>query len=440
MKKWLCALSICTMAGLGALGLGGCGANDEISAIRIKTLPSTTEFVVGDIITPALYDGVFTVEYKNGRKTDLHLNNADIVYIEYDDGTTSNQFNQAAENQVVVVRYKTMTTTFNVSVSRQNLDLEYTKNYEKTYTGETLSIDDILKLNLPQGVTVSKVEYREQSSDKTEAYDDTPVDAGTYDVRVTLDGGAKYNSLVLDDITYTIKKADISLALVDSDVSYNTIFMGYGDEVDAALNWQVGDGDLDIFTNALKSKYAELASYIQYAYRPLNKAEYTILAQTGNNVWLDSLPVGSYRLRAYAMGLPNFQDFYFETDLVVAAKELKYGVDYTLVIENDGQEVEYTLPASAMNVSTTIETSNPSDITVKVVMLNSRAERLLDNEPIIYFVSSNYDQANWQGEGATSANGYYDYKLVISASFRGDACYFDATFHAIKVVEPDSQA
>ncbi len=435
MKKWLCALSVCAVTGLGAFGFAGCTNNDEISAIKIKTLPTTTEFTVGETITDALYDGVFTIHYANGRKTDMHLNNADIVYVDYADGTTSNKFNQPAKNQVVVVRYQDKSTTFNVKVVKEEMDLNYTKSYQTTYNGSVQKLDKLLDLNLPNGAFVSKIEYRLRTAHGSEEFVDTPLSAGTYETRITINGGTRFNSLVLDDITYVINKADITKAMLDKTVTYGPVYMEFGDAVDATRNWRIDNSTGDIFTNALKSEFYDLTDYIQYAYRPSDKAEYTILSSTGGKVLLNNLQAGSYKLRAFARNMPNFADFYYETDLTVAAKELKFGIDYDIVVNHDGAKIDYVQPQTAMSFVTQIATDNPSSVQVQVVIKNERAASILDGSVTIYFVASEHNLAHWQGEGATSPSGFYDYKLVLSAHFRGDTCYFDDVLHGIQIIQ-----
>lgn len=436
MKKWLCALSVCAVAGLGMFGFSGCATgNDEVKFIKIKTMPSTTEFVVGDVITPALKDGVFTVQYSSGRTADMSLNHADIVYVDYADGTTSNEFNQPASNQVVVVRYKSKTTTFNVSVAKQDLELDYQKSYQKSYTGAHQSVGDILSLGLPEGAYVSKIEYREFTPDGTGQYNAVPVSAGKYDVRVTINGGVKYNELVLDDIIFEIKKADLNYVLRTPEVHYGDIFMNYGDKVDASRNWQIGASEGDIFANALKGSYVSLAPYMQYAYRAESSHDYTILGEENSNVWLSNLPAGHYKLRAYVRDAQNVADFYFESNLVVAAKELVYGVDYKILVSDGANSIEYVLPNDPMDIVTTIRTSSPKDVRVQLVLLNDRAKAALKSTPVITYVHSQSDLANWNGQGATTPIAYGDYKICISAEFSGDVCYLDKTFHGIKIVE-----
>lgn len=438
MKKWLCALSVCTVASLGAVGFAGCGANnDEVAGIKMKTLPTTTQFTVGDVITPALHDGVFTIEYANGRTSDMHLNYADIVYIDYADGTTSNEFSQANQAQKVVVRYKSKVTTFNVNVAKKDLQLDYTKVYQKTYTGERLPLDDMLVLGVPHGVSVSQIEYRLRDGSTDGVYGSAPTDAGVYDVRVALDGGTKYNNIVLDDITYTIEKADVSLALKTNYIKYCDLFMNYGDEVDATHNWQLNAtaSKNNIFTNALRGEYIDLANNIQYAYRLNSQKEYTILHKQNGKVWLNDLPTGSYKLRAYANDLPNFQNFYYECDLSIAAKPLQYGVDYRFVVSDGVNAVDYEVPVSAMNIPTTIATDDPSSVSVRVELLNDNIKNQVLSTPAVNYVYSEPNMANWRGEGAIAPTAYGDYKIVILAEFRNDICYFADAFHGIKIVE-----
>ena len=436
MKKWMCALSVCAVTGAGMLGFAGCGTSEEISCIKMKSLPTTTQFTVGDVITPALNDGVFTVEYTNGRKTDMHLNNADIVYIDYADGSTSNEFNQPADIQVVVVRYKSKTTTFNVSVQKNDLVLDYKKSYSKEYNGNPQSINDVLSLGLPYGVSITKIEYRLSG---TAEYGVNPVNAGLYEVRVTLAGGAKYNDLVLSDITFEIRKTNIDFALDVDSLAYNSMFVQYGDKVDVSRNWCINGSENknDIFANALKAEYINIANSVQYAYRKNGQAEYTILPASNDGVFLTDLNPGAYKLRAYVRDIDNIQDFYYETDLVIAAKELKYGEDYKFVISNGASVVDYVPANSAMDITTVLETNTLDLVSVRVVFLNEKALNKLKGDVKVSFVYSPYNVANWTGEGVSTPYKYGDYKLVLSAEFEEDICYFENSFHGIKIVSEE---
>lgn len=432
MKKWLCALSICTVAGLGTLGFAGCSGGEDVAAIRIKTLPETS-FAVGDVVTPTLKDGVFTIEYSNGRTSDLPLSAADLVYVDYDDGTTGNRFIQENRAQVVVVRYKSKTTTYNVNVGKSDLRVQYEKSYSKVFDGESQQINDVLSIALPNGVSIAKIEYRLRGS--SEPWGGAPLNAGVYDVRVTLSGGARYNDCVLDDISFTIRKANIDFAMEKS-VQFNNIFMQYNDDVNAAANWKIGDANAgNIFTNALKSEYMSIAANVKYAYRASTSAEFVGLTGADGVFSLKNLEPGAYRLRAYCSGLENFEDFYYECDLDVAARALIYGQDYIISIENGAELIEYTPTTSLLDISTKIQVEDPTNLSVRLTFLNPAVKAKLVGIPVIYLNHSEPNTANWGGEGATKFQDFGDYKISISAIFVGGICYFDSTPLGINVYE-----
>ncbi len=434
MKKWLCALSMCAVTGLGVIGFAGCSNGDDVASIRIKTLPETN-FLVGDVVTPTLKNGVFTIQYNNGRTSDLPLSSADLVYVDYGDETTSNQFTQANRAQIVVVRYKSKTTTYNVNVAKKDLSVEYTKSYSKVYNGLPQNASDLLSIALPDGVSIANIEYRPHTNGGVGEYGISPCDAGVYDMRVTLNGGGKFNNLVLDDMTFTIQKANIAFAL-NNTVQYNNIFMQYNDKVDAAKNWKVGDSTANnIFTNALKSQYMPLANNIKYAYRLTSNNDYTILPQTDGVYDLSMLEPGAYKLRAYCNDLDNFEDFYYECDLDIAAREIQYGTDYIIDIQNGADFIKYTPTSSLMDIATKIQTDDPSSLSVRVIFLNQNVSAKLKKAPVVYFNYSDANMANWGGEGATQMKKYGDYKITIKAEFTDGICYFGNIPLGINVYE-----
>ncbi len=437
MKKWLCALSICTVAGMGALGFAGCSNGEEVASIRIKTLPETS-FIVGDVVTPTLKDGVFTIQYNNGRTSDLPLSAADLVYVDYNDGTTGNQFTQANRAQIVVVRYKTKSTTYNVNVVKSEMAIEYQKNYSAVYNGTQQRLNDSLSIALPDGVSITNIEYK-LSGSEADFSSIPPVDAGVYNVRVTLNGGSKYNDAVLNDIEYTIKRADISFAL-DKTVTFGDIFMQYNDNIDPSKNWNVDDqGIPNILTNALKTQYQGIAAQIKYAYKSTASGaaeNYTDLTQEGGEWTLKNLAPGAYKLRAYCGDLDNFNSFAYECNLDISARALKYGEDYELRIMQGTTTTAYVETDSLMNIQTQILTTDPTSVRVEVIFLNETVQNKLENTPVIYLNYSAPFAANWGGEGVTQITQYGDYKISISAKFAGNVCYFGSEPLGINVADP----
>ena len=434
MKKWLCALSMCAVTGLGVVGFAGCSNGDDVASIRIKTLPETN-FLVGDVVTPTLKNGVFTVQYNNGRTSDLPLSSADLVYVDYGDETTSNQFTQANRAQIVVVRYKSKTTTYNVNVIKKNLRVEYVKSYSKVYNGLPQNASDLLNIALPDGVSIANIEYRVHTNGSVGEYGVAPCGAGVYDMRVTLNGGERFNNLVLDDMTFTIQKANISFAL-NNTLQFNNIFMQYNDKKDVAKNWQIGDSTANnIFTNALKSEYLSLAKNIKYAYRLTSDNDYTVLNQTDGKYDLSMLEPGAYKLRAYCNDLENFEDFYYECDLDIAAREIQYGTDYVIAIQKGAELIDYIPTNNLMEIATKIQTDDPSSLSVRVIFLNQNVMSKLKKSPVVYFNYSEENMSNWGGEGATKMQKYGDYKITIKAEFVDGICYFGNTALGINVYE-----
>lgn len=438
MKKWLCTLSICTVAGLGVLGFAGCSNGEEVSSIRIKTMPETS-FAVGDIVTPTLKDGVFTIQYSSGRTSDLPLSAADIVYVDYNDGLTGNQFTQANRAQIVVVRYKGKTTTYNVNVAKSDLVLDYQKKYTTVYDGMEQRIDGALSIVLPAGVNIVKIEYK--LKDSREEYSTTPpTKAGTYSVQLTINGGATYFDTVINDIEYVIQKADIDFALEKS-VQFGDIIMQYNQKIDPSKNWNVGgQGIPNLFVNALKSQYQQAIPQIKYAYRSENAGEgvgFTDLEKVNENWSLENLEPGAYKLRAYCTGVADFADFYYECNLDITARALVYGEDYEIQISQGAtvlcSDVE---TASLTNIQTQIQTDDPSKLKVEVVFKNPVVQNKLQGNVIVYLNHSEHKVANWGGEGVTQITKYGDYKITISATFDRNVCYFDNTPLGIYICEP----
>lgn len=434
MKKWLCALSICAVTGLGVFGFAGCGDGDGIASISVKSV-AETNFLVGDVLTPTLSKSVFTVEYNNGRKCDLPMSIADIVYINYGDNSTTNKFVIESPAQSVVVRYKGKTTSYSVKVEKGDLNLNYSKNYTTTYDGTTKSVEDLFDFVLPDGVFVTDVSYRIHSETEIsgDVYDATPIDAGVYDVKVKIDGGAKYKDLELTDITFAISKAKVETALANT-VKFANIYMEYGDNFDLTQNWLVGESaSKTIFASALKQDFLELASNIKYYYRDGNSTEYkAVLVNLDGNYDLSGFAPGEYVVRAYAPSSQNFNSFYYESVLTVASRELKYGEDYTIDFVQGLNVYEYTPNTSLMDIQTKITTSDPSGLVLRLNFTNEKIKNLLDGEVKIFYSHSTPNQANWTGETATMQKAG-DYKIRIEAKFQDDICYFDKALLGVNI-------
>lgn len=438
MKKWLCALSICAVTGLGAFGFAGCGDGDTVASISIKTLPETS-FSVGDIVTPTLSQGVFTVVYSNGKTSDLPMSAADLVYINYGDITTGNKFVVEANAQNVIVRYKGKTTSYNVQVSKKDLNLDYKKSYSVAYDGAEKNASDVLDFVLPDGVVIEKIEYRIHSDEdgaELRPYDATPCDVGVYDMRITINGGFVYNDLVIDDATFTVAKADFRFAQKSS-ATLKDIYVEYGTDFNIAKDWIIGDGDtLGEFADSLKNEFSGLASKIKYAYRPNNSQNFTMLETDDyGNYDISELVPGEYVLRAYAQNLDNFADFYSECDLTIATRKLIYGTDYTIEFVQGATSYTYTPTESLMDIKTEIATADPTTVKVRLNIVNDNIRSLLSGDLKVFYNYSAGDNANWGGSlSAMSEYGYY--KVTITASFSDGICELDNNVFGIKLIEP----
>jgi len=437
MKKWLCALSMCAITGLGVVGFAGCGGEDEVASIHIKSVP-VTDFVVGDVVTPTLKDGTFTIKYNSGRSNDLPLSMADLVYVDNSDGTTSNEFTYPNRAQIVVVQYKNKTTTFNVSVSSKEIATEYTKQYSTVYNGSQQRAD--LQFNLPNGVDIAKVEYRligaPEGSLESLFTDTAPTNAGVYNVRVYLDGGNNYISRVIDDVIFTIAPAQVT-AFQTQKVSFNNIVSQYGDTLDVSKNWTMGTSIEGVsFAETIKSDFSFIANKIQYRYAVVSNTatepEFVPLTLTEAGYDISDLEPGTYKLQATCMGLENFEAFTYECELNITPRVLVYGEDFAFKITTKEGSVTYISTQTPMNIDTKIRTSDPTQISITVEYLNDKYYP--STATAITYNYSESGLANWGGEGITKIEKYGDYKITINTEFYNDYCSFSNEFFGVSVV------
>jgi len=436
MKKWLCALSLCAVTGLGAFGFAGCGDGKDVASISIKSV-SNTQFQVGDVITPSLSDGFFTVTYKNGRKSDLPLSVADLVYIDYGNNIATNKFVIEANYQNVIVRYKEKTTSYGVAVSKRNLDLNYSKICKNTYNGEPQSARDALDFVLPNGVYVDKIEYKPHASD-TQFTSQEPSEAGQYDLKISLDGGTQYNDKVIEDIVYEIAKADFGDAL-NKAVEFNDISMQYGDAVQLNKNWTVGENASAYLSTAFKTKFSSIANAVKYTYKAYDENAFKPVPTNSDGAYdLSTIKAGSYILRAEFSGLSNFKDNFYECELIIGTRQLEYGVDYEIDFVQGLQVYSYTPTSDLTDIQTTITTTDPTSITVRVNFKSDVAKNALVGEPQIFFQYSQNNNASWGGS-MSKMQEYGYYKINITAKF-GDDCVLnsDKAFLSVIIKAPDS--
>lgn len=437
MKKWLCALSICAVTGLGAFGFAGCGDGNDVASISVKSAGNTT-FQVGDVLTPSLKDGVFTVTYKNGRTSDLPLSMADLVYIDYGDNTATDKFVIEANFQNVIVRYKEQTAKFGVKVSKRNLDFDYAKTYSTTYDGTQQSARDVLDFVLPNGTYISGIEYKPHANTDADEFTTTaPSEAGQYDLKITINGGSQYNNKIIDDIVYEIAKADVSDAL-NTTVNLNDIIMQYGDSTQLNTNWTVGKDANAYFSTALKSEFKSLANEVKFAYKASNATQFTDVKMTDGKYDLSSLAVGDYTLRAYVNNLANFKDFHFDSSLTIGTRQLQYGTDYDIDLIQNATMYKYSETTDPTDIQNTIATADPTTITIRVNFLSAVAKNaFVKDSTKIFFQYSQSNNANW-GSNLSAMQDYGYYKIIITTQFQNDACTFGDTFFGVIVEAPNS--
>lgn len=432
MKKWLCALSICAVTGLGVFGFAGCGNGSEVDSISLKAIP-TTEVYVGDVVSQTFGNGVVVVKYNNGRTAELPLSMADLVYVDYGDSSTGNQFTAEAKFQRVVVRYKSKTADYGVKVNKRDLNLTYAKTVAVTYTGEECSAENVLGLELPDGVAVSKIEYRVHSDngENVAEFGSAPFDAGVYDLRVTIDGGEMYNDLVIEDISFEVRKAKIGFALEKS-VAFDKIFVQTGDSVDLTKNWVVDNKNGQIFSSALKTQFSTLVNNITYQYKEVSEKDYKDIQKTDGAYDLSKIPTGEYNIRAFASGMKNFEDFEFASNMVVSARALEYGTDFTITVMVGENVVEYKTTTDLSDIQTVIETSDPTTVSVRVNYATAINDSITKSE--LFYRHSVPGATQWGGL-ASEITQYGDYQIWINAK-TSNGSYLSKALLGIKIVKP----
>ncbi len=437
MKKLAYCLSLCLVMFVGVFAFAGCGATNELSSIKIKVMPTDLEYSVGETLD--LSGGIFIAEYSNGTKHEFRMNNVDLAYINYGSDTqTTIQFTEPAQSQPIVIKYKGKSTTFNVSVIKGNMSVTYNKTYTKAYNGASQPIEELSDLALPTGASICSIEYRIAGNESESAYSTTaPTVAGNYDVRVKIIGGDNYNNLILDDISYTITKSDLTQITTNNYLNFPEIAMEYSDEIDLTNNWQiVANGEKGAITAGLPASQASVADNLKYYYRLASDADYTELTpDVSGKILLNNLKAGEYKVKVNGTWASNINDFEVETDLIIQTKKLVYGEDYTLTITQNDQPVVYTVSNSALNIATEIEYTAGDEIVVAVELINAKANSAKTSAPVVTFATG----GSWEHTGIATINGVGAYKVIIDVEFEEGTFEFveDQPFHGINVVSAE---
>ena len=374
MKKLMYCLSCGLMIMGGAFAFSGCSTgSDEVKSIKIKTLPNDVNYEVYQTLD--LTGGKFTVEYQNGKTHDFDMSSIQLAFIDYDDGKTGNTFTCPSDNQSIVLRYGGKSTTFNVNVEKAKVNPIYQKNYSTIYNGERQPLSQITNttLGLNNDVTLTSIEYKAQDS---ETYSTAfPVDAGTYQVRLNINGGANYENKVIDDITYTIEKSTLFNYIKSTQNNKTLSFLNkaiqYGQTFDPDVNWAINSTNTVTSLRDTVSESIANAGNIRYEYRLTENDPWQALTPS------TILPVPSanstktsYDVRVLGSWASNFSDLnmVFTNAITVTQKTLVCGTDYHFVIKKDGVSQAYTAPLEGIFQQYTVGVDE--EITVDVVFDN----------------------------------------------------------------------
>ncbi len=414
-------LGICLMLA-GIFLLTGCGEK-EISRISVTTLPQTV-YSVGENLNTA--GGKFTIYYTDGSKREHDLSLAVANTITFD----------TAGTKQITVTYGDFSASFEVTVNPA--DLDFTNMYESTisriYNGQPQNVAPFANATLPAGVRVTNTEYKLSTAASTEYSTTAPTNAGTYDVRVTIDGGENYN----DDAVIAklvIKKADYA-SLADGVFDFVGIpSVVYGDDFDLSQCWTTAEG---VGAVPLEEEYAQNISYF---YTKQGESELTPFTVDESGKVYDKLDAGNYTITVRGAGTENLNAFEVTKTMSVLSKELELGVDYDIVITvSNGTDEPTTIPYVKSTgwinggIPTVVTISSTDTITVSVVFKGDAAEYCsLSSLEFSYRESLN--GADSVTTVLTPRAGYYRVLAHVSCETGNyDVLAFEEEFNAFQVV------